>query len=81
MGRNLAQVYRNYFHQRVSFFLWLLYEIAIAAGDLAELVGSAIALKLLFSTSSCPDEHPSHWRELAHAEDTAEQSSAAHSRN
>jgi len=47
-GRDLAQACREYFSPRVSFFLWVLCEIAIAACDLAELLGSAIALQLLF---------------------------------
>ena len=47
-GRDLAQACRDYYTPRVSFFLWILCEIAIAACDLAELVGSAIALELLF---------------------------------
>lgn len=47
-GRDLAQACRDYFSPRVNFVLWILCEIAIAACDLAELVGSAIALKLLF---------------------------------
>jgi manganese transport protein len=47
-GRDLAQCCRDYFSPRVSFGLWILCEIAIAACDLAELVGSAIALQLLF---------------------------------
>ncbi|MBD2560619.1 MULTISPECIES: Nramp family divalent metal transporter [Nostoc] len=47
-GRDLAQACRDYFGRRVSFCLWILCEIAIAACDLAELLGSAIALQLLF---------------------------------
>ncbi|MFH7029209.1 MAG: Nramp family divalent metal transporter [Heteroscytonema crispum UTEX LB 1556] len=47
-GRDLAQVCREYFSPRVNFWLWLLCEIAIAACDLAEILGSAIALQLLF---------------------------------
>jgi manganese transport protein len=47
-GRDLAQVCRDTFSPRVSFVLWVLCEIAIAACDLAELLGSAIALQLLF---------------------------------
>jgi manganese transport protein len=47
-GRDLAQVCRDYFSPRVNFGLWVLCEIAIAACDLAELLGSAIALQLLF---------------------------------
>lgn len=47
-GKDLAQVCRDYFSPRISFILWVLCEIAIAACDLAELLGSAIALQLLF---------------------------------
>lgn len=46
--RDLAQMCRDYFSPRVNFVLWVLCEIAIAACDLAELLGSAIALQLLF---------------------------------
>ncbi len=47
-GKDLAQACRDYFSPRISFMLWVLCEIAIAACDLAELLGSAIALHLLF---------------------------------
>lgn len=47
-GRDLAQACRDYFSPRVSFVLWIPCEIAISACDLAELVGSAIGLQLLF---------------------------------
>ncbi len=47
-GRDLAQSCRDYFSPRVNFGLWVLCEIAISACDLAELLGSAIALQLLF---------------------------------
>lgn len=47
-GRDLAQACRENFSPSISFGLWVLCEIAIAACDLAELVGSAIALQLLF---------------------------------
>ena len=47
-GRDLAQACRDYFSPRVSLLLWILCEIAISACDLAELVGSAIGLQLLF---------------------------------
>ncbi|MGL4884038.1 MAG: Nramp family divalent metal transporter, partial [Waterburya sp.] len=47
-GRDLAQACRDYFPGRINFCLWVLCEIAIAACDLAELLGSAIALQLLF---------------------------------
>jgi len=46
--RDLAQACRDYYSRRTSFFLWVLCEIAIAACDLAEVIGSAIALNLLF---------------------------------
>src|SRR2546423_13275390 len=47
-GRDLAQACRDHFSKPVSFFLWVFCEIAIAACDLAEVIGSAIALNLLF---------------------------------
>ena len=47
-GRDLAQACRDNYSPTVSFVLWILCEIGIAACDLAELVGSAIALQLLF---------------------------------
>ncbi len=47
-GQDLAQACRAYFSPKVNFCLWVLCEIAIAACDLAELLGSAIALQLLF---------------------------------
>ncbi len=46
--RDLAQLCRESYGRKVSFALWLMAEIAIAACDLAEVVGSAIALELLF---------------------------------
>src|SRR6058998_571877 len=47
-GRDLAQACRDHYPRPVVWFLWVLCEIAIAACDLAEVVGSAIALQLLF---------------------------------
>src|ERR1700730_6291297 len=47
-GRDLAQACREHYSRRVSFVLWIVCEIAIAACDLAEVLGSAVALKLLF---------------------------------
>ncbi|GGI45443.1 divalent metal cation transporter MntH [Paenibacillus marchantiophytorum] len=47
-GRDLAQACRDHYSKPVSFALWLLCEIAIAACDLAEVIGAAIALNLLF---------------------------------
>jgi manganese transport protein len=46
--RDLAQLCRETYGPKVSFALWVLAEIAIAACDLAEVIGSAIALELLF---------------------------------
>lgn len=47
-GRDLAQACRDHYSKPVSVVLWLLCELAIAACDLAEVIGSAIALNLLF---------------------------------
>ncbi|MDR3764018.1 MAG: Nramp family divalent metal transporter [Acidobacteriota bacterium] len=47
-GMDLAQACRERFGRKTSIFLWLLAEVAIAACDLAEVIGSAIALQLLF---------------------------------
>ncbi len=47
-GRDLAQACRDHYSRPVSFVLWILCEIAIAACDLAEVLGSAVALSLLF---------------------------------
>jgi manganese transport protein len=47
-GRDLAQACRDAYAQPVSNALWLLAEVAIAATDLAEVIGSALALNLLF---------------------------------
>ena len=46
--RDLAQACRDHFSRPMSFALWVLAEVAIAACDLAEVIGSAIALNLLF---------------------------------
>ncbi len=46
--RDLAQMCREHYSRPVSMFLWIGAEIAIAACDLAEVIGSAIALQLLF---------------------------------
>jgi manganese transport protein len=47
-GRDLAQACRDHYPPRVAFFLWVVCEIAIAACDLAEVIGTAVALNLLF---------------------------------
>lgn len=48
-GRDLAQACRDHYSKPVAFGLWVLCEIAIAACDLAEVIGTAIALNLLFN--------------------------------
>ncbi|MFL5510669.1 MAG: Nramp family divalent metal transporter [Gemmatimonadaceae bacterium] len=47
-GRDLAQACRDHYSKPVAFLLWLACEIAIAACDLAEVIGTAIALNLIF---------------------------------
>ena len=47
-GRDLAQSCRDTYSRPVTFVLWILCEVAIAACDLAEVIGAAIALNLLF---------------------------------
>jgi manganese transport protein len=46
--RDLAQICHESFGPQVSFVFWFFAEIAIAACDMAEVIGSAIALELLF---------------------------------
>jgi manganese transport protein len=46
--RDLAQLCRENYGRKASFALWIMAEIAVAACDLAEVIGSAIALELLF---------------------------------
>lgn len=53
-GRDLAQACRDHYPTPVVWFLWVICELAIAACDLAEVIGSAIALNLLFGI-------PIHW--------------------
>ncbi|MSR35215.1 MAG: divalent metal cation transporter [Gemmatimonadetes bacterium] len=53
-GRDLAQACRDHYGPTANFALWILCEIAIAACDLAEVIGAAIALNLLFGI-------PLHW--------------------
>src|SRR5438552_1052850 len=47
-GRDLAQACRDHYGTPTIWFLWIICEVAIAACDLAEVVGSAIGLQLLF---------------------------------
>ena len=47
-GRDLAQACRDHYSRPVAMVLWVLCEVAIAACDMAEVIGAAIALHLLF---------------------------------
>ena len=47
-GRDLAQACRDHYSRPMAIFLWVACELAIAACDLAEVLGSAVALNLLF---------------------------------
>ena len=47
-GRDLAQACRDHYSRPVGFMLWIACELAIIACDLAEVIGTAIALQLLF---------------------------------
>lgn len=47
-GRDLAQANREAFPKTTNFILWILAELAIAATDLAEILGMAIGIQLLF---------------------------------
>jgi manganese transport protein len=48
-GKDLAQACRDYYKKPAAIALWLLCEVAIIACDLAEVIGSAVALKLLLN--------------------------------
>ncbi len=48
-GRDLAQACRDAFPKFISFPLWIFAELAICATDLAEVIGTAIGLNLLFN--------------------------------
>jgi manganese transport protein len=47
-NRDLAQICRDSYPRRLNILLWIITEIAICATDVAEVIGSAIAFKLLF---------------------------------
>ena len=47
-GRDLAQACKDHYTKTINFILWIICEVAIAACDLAEVLGSAIGLYLLF---------------------------------
>ncbi|HET9455469.1 MAG TPA: Nramp family divalent metal transporter [Gemmatimonadaceae bacterium] len=61
-GRDLAQACRDHYGPVTNFTLWILCEVAIAACDLAEIIGAAIAMNLLFGI-------PLHWGVLITAID------------
>jgi manganese transport protein len=53
-GKSLAELSREAYSRPIILLLWLLAEVAMVATDLAELVGGAIALKLLFGMDLVP---------------------------
>ncbi|GAN89955.1 manganese transport protein MntH [Gluconobacter frateurii M-2] len=53
-GRDLAQACRDQYHPVVNIILWLACELAIIACDLAEVIGTAVALQLLFGLPLLP---------------------------
>ncbi len=53
-GQDLAQACRLHFKRPVAIVLWILAEVAIGACDLAEILGSAVALNLLFHIPLLP---------------------------
>ncbi|MDN3707886.1 Nramp family divalent metal transporter [Myroides ceti] len=53
-GKNLPEVARERFPKKVSFFLWIQAELVIMATDLAEFIGAALGLYLLFNIPMIP---------------------------
>ncbi len=47
-GRDIAQLCRERFNQKINFILWIFAQLAIIACDFAEVLGTALAMKLLF---------------------------------
>jgi len=60
-GRDLAQACRDHFPWWANVSLWLVCETAIIACDLAEVIGTAIALQLLFGIRSWPARCSAPW--------------------
>jgi manganese transport protein len=58
-GRDLAQACRDHYSMPVNYALWILCEVAIAACDLAEVIGTAIALNLRSTRASASSKHSS----------------------
>ena len=65
-GRDLAQACRDHYSRPVSFVLWILCEVAICACDLAEVIGSAIALESAVRpaarSGACASRRSTCWR-------------------
>ena len=66
-GRDLAQACRDHYSKPAGFVLWVICEIAIAACDLAEVIGTAIALNLLFGDSAAVGHRDHGARRVARA--------------
>ena len=64
---DLAQACKAHYSRRTSIILWVLCEIAIAACDLAEVIGSAIALNLLFHIPLLRGSLPDGARRAGHS--------------
>lgn len=53
-GKNLPEVAREHFSKKTSIFLWIQAELVIIATDLAEFIGAALGLYLLFNIPMLP---------------------------
>ncbi|MGE8036923.1 Nramp family divalent metal transporter [Lysinibacillus sp. NPDC093692] len=53
-GKNLPEVSREHFSKKTSIFLWIQAELVIIATDLAEFIGAALGLYLLFNIPMLP---------------------------
>lgn len=53
-GKNLSEVAREHFSKKTSIFLWIQAELVIIATDLAEFIGAALGLYLLFNIPMLP---------------------------
>ncbi|MDI9776036.1 divalent metal cation transporter, partial [Pseudomonas aeruginosa] len=70
-GLDLAQACRERYSPSTCRLLWLACETAIIACDLAEVIGTAIALKLLFGLPLATSDQDQHQQRVAHAEQGA----------
>lgn len=50
-GKHLAQLIRQNYSRKLSFVIWLFSQLAIIGSDIQEIIGTAIALKIIFSFS------------------------------